>query len=90
MAATPASVTPDDLLTFTAGLARANAAGVLGWEITIPETLGRQFGTDFVGGFLSREPVGTLVRRLRLGLLAGSNPLGLAYTPYCLANLHLA
>jgi hypothetical protein len=83
-------VSPDDLLTFTGSLARANAAGVLGWEITIPETLGRQFGVDFLKGFLNREPIGELVRNLRLSLLAGYNPLGLAYTPYCLAKLHLA
>jgi hypothetical protein len=83
-------ITPDDLLTFNESLARANAAGVIGSEITVPETLGREFGRRFLDGFLAGGSVGDVVRKLRLHLLAGYNPLGLAYTPYCLAKLRLA
>ncbi len=83
-------ITPDDLLPFNKSLARSNAAGVVGSEITIPETLGREFGREFVRGFLAGAAAGDLVRRLRLQLLSGYNPLGLAYTPYCLAKLRLA
>jgi hypothetical protein len=82
-------ITPDDLLPFNKSLARSNASGVIGSEITIPETLGREFGRRFLTGFLDGAPVGELVRELRLRLLSGYNPLGLAYTPYCLAKLRL-
>ena len=82
-------ITPDDLLTFNQMLAWSRAAGVIGTEITVPETLGDDFGSRFLTGFLAGERVGELIRRLRLELLAEYNPLGLAYTPYCLANLHL-
>jgi hypothetical protein len=83
-------MTPSDLLTFNEALARCKASGVIGSEITIPETLGRQFGKRFLEGLLGGKRVGDLVRRLRLELLAGYNPLGLAYTPYCLAKLRIA
>jgi hypothetical protein len=33
--------------------------------------------------------VGVAVRRVRLDLLSRFNALGLAYTPYCLADLRL-
>ena len=82
-------ISPDDLLTFNERFARSRAAGVIGTEISIPETLGSAFGRRFLEGFLKGEPVGELIRRLRLELLAGYNPLGLAYTPYCLANLRV-
>jgi hypothetical protein len=83
------NISPDDLLTFNHILAWCRAAGVIGAEITIPEELGSEFGSKFLAGFLAGDEVGPLIRRLRLDLLSRYNPLGLAYTPYCLANLHL-
>lgn len=80
---------PDDLLTFNEILVWSKAAGVMGSEITIPETLGRAVGRQFLQQFVAGHPVGDAVRRLRLELLAGFNPLGLAYTPYSLAKLHI-
>ncbi|MDY7087389.1 MAG: hypothetical protein SYR96_20005, partial [Actinomycetota bacterium] len=81
---------PHDLLTFNEVLVWCKAAGVMGSEIRIPETLGRAFGRRFLKEFAAGDEVGQLVRRLRLELLTGFNPLGLAYTPYCLAKLHIA
>jgi len=83
-------ISPDDLLTFNEMLAWSRAAGVLGSEITIPETLGRFFGRRLLEGFVAGRHIGELVRELRFELLAGFNPLGLAYTPYSLAKLHIA
>ena len=80
---------PDDLLSFNEILVWSKAAGLMGSEITIPETLGRAVGQQFLKQFVAGCPVGDAVRQLRLELLAGFNPLGLAYTPYSLAKLHI-
>ena len=62
---------------------------VVGAEITIPETFAKWFGLEFLKAFMTGQPVGSIVRSLRMELLARYNPLGLAYTPYCVSNLHL-
>jgi len=82
-------MSPDDLLSFNEILVWSKAAGVMGSEITIPETLGRAVGQQFLQQFVVGGTVGDVVRRLRLELLAGFNPLGLAFTPYSLAKLHI-
>jgi CHAT domain len=82
-------MSPDDLLTFNEILVWSKAAGLMGSEITIPETLGRAAGQQFLQQFVAGSTVGEAVRRLRLELLAGFNPLGLAYTPYSLEKLHI-
>jgi hypothetical protein len=82
-------ISPDDLLSFNEEFARAEAAGVLGTEISIPEDLAQPVAIEFFEQLLQFEPVGRIVRRIRLGLLARRNPLGLAYTPYCMASLRL-
>jgi hypothetical protein len=83
-------VTPDDLLTFVKMLAWCRAAGVIGVEITIPELLARRFASEFLGEFATGAGVGELVRAGRRRLLEMANLLGLAYTPYCVADLRLA
>lgn len=82
-------LSPDDLLSFNRTLAWCRASGVIGAEITIPETLAKWFGLAFLKAFLAGREVGQIMRTLRLDLLARYNPLGLGYTPYCVANLHL-
>lgn len=82
-------VTPDDLLTFLKTLAWCRAAGVVGVEITIPELLAQRFAGDFLAEFAAGTPVGEVVRTGRRRLLEELNPLGLAYTPYCVADLRL-
>lgn len=86
---------PDDLLDFVKTFAWCRAAGVIGTEIAIPESLAREFGTFFVGRFLKGDnkegdnKVATILRDFRLTLLAKRNVLGLAYSPYCLGDLRL-
>jgi hypothetical protein len=82
-------VTPDDLTSFLRSLSYSRASGVIGVEITIPEELAQRFAIDFLGPFGDGAPVGELVRSARRHLLEKANPLGLAYTPYCVADLRL-
>jgi hypothetical protein len=80
---------PDDMLDFNRMLAWCQASGIIGTEITIPETLARQVGRSVLLGLRGGESVGQIVRSVRLELVACFNPLGLAYTPYCMARLCL-
>jgi hypothetical protein len=80
---------PDDLLDFVKTFAWAGAAGVIGTEIAIPESLAREFGSFFISRFLRGFKVADIFRDFRLTLLAKRNVLGLAYSPYCLGDLHL-
>ena len=80
---------PDDLLDFVKTFAWARAAGVIGTEIAIPESLAREFGTFFISRFLKGGKVATIFRDFRLTLLAKRNVLGLAYSLYCRGDLHL-
>ncbi|HXM34293.1 MAG TPA: CHAT domain-containing protein, partial [Pyrinomonadaceae bacterium] len=83
------AITPDDLLPFNRMLAWSRAAGVIGTEIQIPEDLAREFGRGFLVAFIAGQTAGAAIRALRLKLLQKYNPLGLAYTLYCSADLRL-
>jgi CHAT domain len=86
-----AELSPDDLLTFITTFAYCQAAGVIGAEITIPESLAREFATHFFTAMLQPNvSVGEVIRRERLSLLKKYNLLGLAYTPFCHSSLHFA
>jgi hypothetical protein len=67
----------------------ANAAGVIGTEITVFEPLAAGFAEECLGHFLNGVPVGEAVRLARLKLLGEKNPLGLAYIPFAVASLSL-
>ncbi len=82
-------VTPDDFVSLNNILARSQAAGIIGTEITIPEILARHFATGFYDHFLNGNNLGVSIRRQRLAMLQNYNLLGLAYTPYCSAELKI-
>jgi hypothetical protein len=82
-------VTPDDFVDFNKTLSWCEASGVMGTEITIPESLGRHFASGFLQRFLNGNNVGIAVRGQRLAMLENYNLLGLAYTPYSSAELKL-
>jgi hypothetical protein len=67
----------------------ANAAGVIGTEITNFEPLADDFAEEYLRRFLNGATVGAAVRGARLTLLQQANPLGLIYIPFALASLHL-
>jgi hypothetical protein len=82
-------ITPDDLVTFVDSLAGANAAGVIGTEITVAQSLASEVAEAFFGQLNQNRTVGEALRTMRLQLLAKGNLLGLAYTPYCCADLRI-
>jgi hypothetical protein len=82
-------LTPDDLLDFVKVFAWSQAAGIIGTEIAIPQSLAREFGRYFMRRFVNGRKVAEILRDFRLTLLAKRNLLGLAYTPYCRGDLHL-
>lgn len=68
----------------------AHAAGVIGTEITIFESIATQFSEAFFRRFLlEKQPVGEAIRDARLEMLQASNPLGLVYVPYAMPGLRL-
>jgi hypothetical protein len=67
----------------------AQAAGLVGTEITIFEELADDFGKELIKRLVAGEAVGKAVRSARLMLLAQGNPLGLVYTPFANAGLRL-
>jgi hypothetical protein len=80
---------PDDMLPFNQAFAWCRAAGVVGTEISVTEDLARDFARGFITRFYNGESVGTILRTERLDLLRRCNLLGLAYTPYCSADLKI-
>ncbi len=67
----------------------ANAAGVIGTEITIFEPLACAFAEECLRHFLNGVPIGEAIRRARLKLLEEGNPLGLTYIPFAVASLSM-
>ncbi len=61
----------------------ANAAGVIGSQVTVFEPLACVFAETLLHALLVEgEPVGVAVKAVRLALLKQGNPLGLVYTPF--------
>jgi hypothetical protein len=79
-----AELSPDDLLGFVNTFAWCQASGVIGTEISIPESLAREFAVAIFKSLeKSGSSIGEAISAQRLLLLAKYNLLGLAYTPYC-------
>lgn len=84
-----AAVEPRSALNFVQALiGRANAAGVVGTEVTVFPELAASFGDLLLDACLGGgETIGEAMRTARLALLAGGNPLGLVYTAYAAPGL---
>lgn len=82
---------PDQLLDLVAGFVEeADAAGVIGTELTVFEPLACTFAEELLGQFLRDGAcVGAAVRHARLELLRVRNPLGLVYVPFVAADTRL-
>jgi hypothetical protein len=65
------------------------ARGVIGTECPMTSTFAHPFAKEFFGRFLRGRPVGQILWEMRRECLALGNPLGLAFTLYCDANLRL-
>jgi hypothetical protein len=84
------AATPEEMFGLVEGfVVHANAAGVIGTEITIFEPIATRFGEELLRRFVAGESIGAAVRASRLALLAEGNPLGLVYIPFALASLRL-
>ncbi|MEO5890933.1 MAG: hypothetical protein ABIQ31_11805, partial [Ferruginibacter sp.] len=84
-----ADATPSDFVQFNDAFAYCEAAGVMGTEISVTEGLARHFASGFLQRFLNGTNVGEALRDQRLTMLKNYNLLGLAYTPYCSADLKI-
>jgi hypothetical protein len=84
------SLEPEVALDFvSAFVENSDAAGVIGTEITIFESLASAFAEEWLRRMLAGDNLGQAIRGTRLKLLEAGNPLGLVYIPYALASLHL-
>jgi hypothetical protein len=83
------SLSPESIAEFLHEFTVAGAAGVIGAEISVDERLAQEVGLRFLQAFADRREAGRIIQELRHWLLLKNNPLGLVYTPYCYAELHL-
>jgi len=84
------AVEPEKVVEFVSSLVgSAQAAGVIGTEITFFEPLATVFGLEYLQRFIGDATVGDAVRGARLALLKSGNPLGLVYVPFALASLRM-
>jgi hypothetical protein len=67
----------------------ARAAGVVGTEITVEQGFACLVGETLLPLLAAGHGVGEALRLVRWDLLRRGNVLGLAYTPFCMANLTL-
>jgi tetratricopeptide (TPR) repeat protein len=84
-----AELTPELLVNFVDAFSTAYAAGVIGTEISVEQGIAAEAAEHFFNAFQQGKTVGQALQQMRLHFLAQGNLLGLAYTPYCSANLHL-
>ena len=86
-----AELTPDALANFVDTFIDANASGVVGTEVTIADTLASEIAELFFSYLLKKNAtVGDAIRSIRFEFLSKGSVMGLAYTHYCSADLHLA
>jgi len=82
-------ITPESLLNFVDGFTNAQAAGVIGTEISIEQNIASEAARLFLTGFRAGSSVGEALHAMRLALLARNNLMGLNYTAYCSTDLAL-
>lgn len=80
----------DTINTLLERLRGMGASGVIGTEIPVHSYLAEDVGRRVLEGFVAGAPLGEAFLAMRRGLLREQlNPLGLAYTAYASARLHL-
>jgi hypothetical protein len=91
-----AELTPDLLVNFVDSFVGVYAAGVIGTEILLLQEVASEAAEMVLVAMNSKDPkgefigVGHAIRQMRLHFLGKGNLLGLAYTPYCSADLKLS
>ena len=65
------------------------ASGVIGTEVDVWDVFAAEIGSIFLENFLNGETAGISLLKARRILLSKNNPLGLVYTLFAAADLHL-
>jgi hypothetical protein len=65
------------------------ARGIIGTECPMTSTFAHPFSQEFFRRFLQGQAIGQILWELRKEFLEKGNPLGLAYTLYCDADMRL-
>jgi hypothetical protein len=84
-----AEITPRTLVEFVDTFAGIYASGVIGTEITLDQGVASEAAELVWARLRHGDGVGDALRTMRLALLIKGNLMGLAYTAYCSADLHL-
>ncbi|MGW1638578.1 hypothetical protein [Streptomyces lavendulae] len=86
-----AEISPAALVSFVDAFTHASSAGVIGTEVMLHQKVAAEAAERFFGHFGGPDGLdaGEAIRRMRLDLLGKGNVMGLAYTPYCSAELRL-
>lgn len=85
------AVEPETFVSYIdAFITDGHAAGVIGTEVKVAQSLAMDVGEQFFRRLLARtHTVDTALREIRLDYLAAGNLFGLVYTPYCWADLKM-
>jgi hypothetical protein len=90
-------INPDTVSTYVdAFVSSGRAAGVIGTEVLVHQDLAMDMANEFFRRLLQKDEDGMLLsvdaalRDARLGFLAEGNLFGLAYSPFCWADLRYA
>lgn len=84
-----AQLEPGNILNFVTAFTYAGASGVLGTEIPVRLPLATEVAETLLGKLAGGMAVGEALRQVRWELANKGNLLGLAYTLYSLASLHI-
>lgn len=82
-------IVQSSMATFVSNFVGAGASGVVGSETLLEQGTAAAAMEVFLREFCAGSSVGEAVRTMRWKLLARGSLLGLAYTPYCSADLRL-
>jgi hypothetical protein len=86
-----ADLKPGQIVSFASTFAGVGAGGVLGTEVSVTLTVAIEFAESLIGKLTSRSHIslGEALRQIRWELANKGNLLGLAYSLYGLADLHI-
>jgi hypothetical protein len=84
------NLTPGQMLNFVAPFTQAGASGVIGTEISVLLKVAVPVAEMLFASLAAEEPVADAIRSMRWTLMNRGNLLGLAYTPYCFADLRVS
>lgn len=85
-----AEINPTTLTNYLeAFIGMGNAAGVIGTEVRVNQSLAMDVATNFFEYFLAGKTVDQALHAIRTDFLASGNVFGLVYTPYCWSDLKL-